>query len=212
MRTYGYQAIRSAYDNYIKTGNRDYYNRLVSMYDVQHIEANNRLDMLQRHGYDYYAYDNAVSYNRSEHGGHRYKDINNIDTIEELFRATISANKFLKQASSTVSGQKNIIDMRLASFANVGINIDKRRAKGFLKFLSQESVQDLLEIVADSYKIVDRLYGLYKKGGNAKKQLKKALDDFNKFEDDGYRYLQFDELMDKIVEIEDRYHATSDYR
>lgn len=136
--------------------------------------ANSRLLRLERKGYDYYAYDRASEFNR-EKGRRRFSTT--LDNPIDLYEQMLELRAFLNARSSTITGQKAIIKERKEAFSEMGIDIPRGEEKDFLRFLGNQDVREMIDLVGSSRlgglsgELVEAIAGAWKGGLNQKKIL-----------------------------------------
>lgn len=171
--------IRSLYADY-KSGDWSVIDELRDINAILSKRANTRLSSLEEKGYDYYAYDIAVHYTQQKYGKRRFTTSKKIlSDVDELYDNILEVNRFLRSESSTISGQKRIEKERIASFRDMGLEINVGEERDFLRFLGTEDARGVFEIVGNkkrggmSGEIVDIIAGQWK-GELNKKRIREA--------------------------------------
>lgn len=175
------QEIRNLVKKAMK-GNGEAQASLVSQNDFLTMKVNRQLGRLERHHFDYYAYDDIVAFTQTEYDTNR---LLNSEKLEydwyNIGRQMEFAEKFLKRESSTVEGQRAILERRIETFKEKEIlpkDISRQRAKNFLKFLANEEVAQISENYGNSETVIEMMYGAYNKKKNTKH---KMLSEFQKY-------------------------------
>lgn len=179
IKNYTIDYIRSLYADY-KSGDWSVIDELRDINAILSKRANTRLSSLEEKGYDYYAYDTAVHYTQQKYGKRRFTTSKKIlSDVDELYDNILEVNRFLRSESSTISGQKRIEKERIASFRDMGLEINVGEERDFLRFLGTEDVRGVFEIVGNkkrggmSGEIVDIIAGQWK-GELNKKRIRDA--------------------------------------
>lgn len=135
------------------------YNRRISS------QANTRLSRLEKADLDYYAYDRATSFTKQEYNSSRFStDKAKLSNLDDLYAQIVEVETFLKAPTSTVSGQKSIIDARISYFREQGVNIPKGSEREFIDFIASETFQELKENYVASDQLIDDFGQLFEKG------------------------------------------------
>lgn len=162
------------------------YNRILSK------RANQRMLNLEKAGYDFYAYDIAITYVETTYDRERFPTSKKLlPDINALIKQIRVMHKFLSSKSSTISGQKAIERERLEEFRDL-FDIPEGTAKEFLRFLGSDTVKHVFDITGISGEIYENMAKTVADAKNKRKELrrlKRLFDNYRKGE------LTYDELM-----------------
>ena len=183
-------------------GNREAQASLISKNDVLTTQVNRQLRRLEKHHFDYYAYDDIVAFTQTEYDTNR---LLNSEKLEydwyNIGRQIEHSEKFLRRESSTVEGQRAILNKRIDRFKEMEIfpeNISQAKAKNFLRFLANEEIAQISEAYGNSETVIEMLYGAYTKPKNTKQKMLKEFQKYLSGEE------TFDITMERLgVNIED---------
>ena len=141
-------------------------------------KSNARLLRLEKSGYDYFAYDLAMSYTKPAYGTNRFKT-GGFETPKDIRRQIFQMETFLEKKSSTVKGAKQIERDRLDRFRDnfnilkpnqkltvrVGhepIVMSDKQLSEFLKFIGKKPIRKLItDNIKGSGDMIDLLRGKY---------------------------------------------------
>lgn len=163
-------------------GNREAQASLVSQNDFLAMKVNRQLKRLEKHNFDYYAYNDIVAFTQTEYDTNRLLNSEKLEyDWHNIGRQMEISEKFLRRESSTVEGQRAILNRRIDTFKRMDIfpeNISNAKAKNFLRFLANEEVAQISEVYGNSETVIEMLYGAYNKTKNTKR---KMLAEFQKY-------------------------------
>ena len=177
MREYTRQDINHLVRESYK-GNKEALNSLKEYNAYLAKKSNARLIRLEKAGYDYFAYDLAMSYTKPAYGTNRFKT-GGFETPKDIRRQIFQMETFLEKKSSTIKGAKQIERDRLDRFrdnfniarpnqknVNTGgyepLTMSDNELKGFLKFIGKKPIRKLItENIKGSGDMIDILRGKY---------------------------------------------------
>lgn len=166
--------------------------------------ANQRMLRLERSGLDYYAYDRASAFLKTEMMRNRFPESVKTMDAGDIVRSIEEAQKFLSSPTSLVSEQKKIREARLEGFKSANIEVPEDQADKLMRFLGSEGVKamwnKLSSVVESSEEIVNLING--------------ALAMSHTYADIYYQFLKFDageitydELVDRLESKHKGRHA-----
>ena len=164
------------------------------------LEANKRLEKLERHGYKLYAYDLATTYTKTAYKSNRFKGTEITDP-KDLRRQIRQMQVFLDKRTSLVAGQKEVEKARIEKFKEnpVFAKWDSRKIKSFIKFLGDKNTRQLVDHNSRvSGEQVDRLWGAFQntKREELDKMIQRYIDSENGITDvSDEDFLGYDELI-----------------
>lgn len=182
------------------SGDARAYNRLRLENEVLAKRANTRLSALEKAGRAYYAYERAVGYTTTEYGRKRFTVSQKLlGDPQALSKNIMELRTFLGAETSTISGQKRVIQKRIKTFKELGIELPQGREDDFLRWLGNSSLQDALSTVGHgtitSGELVEILVGSYdaiRVNRQVRVKVEKMLDQFVNNE------IAYDEVTDYI--------------
>lgn len=143
--------------------------------------ANQRMLRLERSGLDYYAYDRASEFLKTEMMRNRFPEsVKSMDPTD-IVRSIEEAQKFLSSPTSLVSEQKKIRKARLEGFRSANIEVPDDQVDTLMRFLGSqgmEGVWNKASSVESSEEIVNLING--------------ALAKSHTYADIYYQFLRFD--------------------
>ena len=165
--------------------------------------ANQRMLRLERSGLDYYAYDRASEFLKTEMMRNRFPEsVKSMDTAD-IVRSIEEAQKFLSSPTSLVSEQKKIRKNRLEGFKAANIEVPEDQVDTLMRFLGSqgmEAVWNKASSVESSEEIVNLING--------------ALAKSHTYADIYYQFLRFDsgeitydDLVDRLESKHTGRHA-----
>ena len=165
--------------------------------------ANQRMLRLERSGLDYYAYDRASEFLKTEMMRNRFPEsVKSMDT-GDIVRSIEEAQKFLSSPTSLVSEQKKIRKNRLEGFKAANIEVPDDQVDALMRFLGSqgmEGVWNKASSVESSEEIVNLING--------------ALAKSHTYADIYYQFLRFDsgeitydDLVDRLESKHTGRHA-----
>ena len=184
------------------SGNKDSLQTLQAQARKLGKRANQRMLRLERAGLDYYAYDRASEFLKTEMMRNRFPEsVKTMDTTD-IVRSIEEAQKFLSSKSSLVSEQKKIRENRLEGFKSANIEVPEDQVDTLMRFLGSEGVKAMWNklSVESSEEIVNLING--------------ALAKSHTYADIYYQFLKFDageitydELVDRLESKHTGRHA-----
>lgn len=124
--------------------------------------ANQRMLRLERSGLDYYAYDRASEFLKTEMMRNRFPEsVKSMDTAD-IVRSIEEAQKFLSSKTSLVSEQKKIRKNRLEGFKNANIEVPEDQVDKLMRFLGSEGMKNVwskVSSVESSEEIINLING-----------------------------------------------------
>lgn len=132
-------------------------------------EANNRLEILERHGYKLYAYQLATSYTKTAYNSNRFKGIELTDP-KDLRKQIMQMKRFLDKRTSQLVGQQEVEKARIETFMKRPefAKWGPRKIKRFLKWLGDTTARDIIdEHTFESGENITRLFGAFNKSKRA---------------------------------------------
>lgn len=165
--------------------------------------ANQRMLRLERSGLDYYAYDRASEFLKTEMMRNRFPEsVKSMDTAD-IVRSIEEAQKFLSSPTSLVSEQKKIRKNRLEGFKAANIEVPEDQVDTLMRFLGSqgmEAVWNKASSVETSEEIVNLING--------------ALAKSHTYADIYYQFMRFDageitydDLVDRLESKHTGRHA-----
>ena len=143
--------------------------------------ANQRMLRLERSGLDYYAYDRASEFLKTEMMRNRFPESVKTMDAGDIVRSIEEAQKFLSSPTSLVSEQKKIRKNRLEGFKAANIKVPDDQVDALMRFLGSqgmEAVWNKASSVESSEEIVNLING--------------ALAKSHTYADIYYQFLRFD--------------------
>lgn len=141
--------------------------------------ANARLLSLERKGLTKNAYRVATRYTQATRGRNRFSEAYLKSAEISYLREDIeNLRVFLKSATSTVSGYKQLKKERIARFRQKGLKIDDEDQ--FYRFLNSKIYKDLANKLISSDKLIEFYDDVVDSGKHEMKDLKEALEEFKK--------------------------------
>lgn len=128
--------------------------------------ANQRMLRLERSGLDYYAYDRASEFLKTEMMRNRFPESVKSMDAADIVRSIEEAQKFLSNPSSLVSEQKKIRKNRLEGFRSANIEVPEDQVDSLMRFLGSagmEAVWNKASSVESSEEIVNLINGALSK-------------------------------------------------
>ena len=176
------------------SGNKDLLQILQAQARKLGKRANQRMLRLERSGLDYYAYDRASEFLKTEMMRNRFPE--SVKTMDptDIVRSIEEAQKFLSSKTSLVSEQKKIREARLEGFKAANIEVPEDQVDTLMRFLGSEGMEAVwnkASSVESSEEIVNLING--------------ALAKSHTYADIYYQFLRFDageitydELVDRL--------------
>lgn len=144
------------------SGNKDSLQTLQAQARKLGKRANQRMLRLERSGLDYYAYDRASEFLKTEMMRNRFPEsVKSMDTAD-IVRSIEEAQKFLSSPTSLVSEQKKIRKNRLEGFKAANIEVPEDQADKLMRFLGSEgmkAVWNKVSSVESSEEIINLING-----------------------------------------------------
>lgn len=182
--------------DYQDTHTRESYNTLVNYINEIVSEVNKNLQELEDEGYDYGAYDYAITFANTQFNSNRFPNARRINIDDAMFEAEIGI-AFLNKPSSTVEQQKLTEKKRLNSIRGIkvivgtddnGQPIYKNPFKGkrtktltdFLKWLGRnEGATKFVNDYGNSNLSLETVFDMYQKNINNLENLESMFEEFN---------------------------------
>lgn len=181
-----------------KKGDNDARDAIVAQNKKMAKRSNTRIDALEKANLDYYAYDKATGYTLNAYNSRRFSTSKKkLADIEDFANNIRYAQEFLSKETSTIKGQKKVIQKRLDTFDKMGITFrDNDKKEDFLRFLGEEDIAKLIKTrnKYDSDQLVELIKGAYTDNRSVEK-MRKIADDFNN------EKLAYDELLDELEKM-----------
>lgn len=164
--------------------------------------ANQRMLRLERSGLDYYAYDRASEFLKTEMMRNRFPEWVKTMDPTDIVRSIEEAQKFLSSKTSLVSEQKKILKSRLEGFRSANIEVPEDQVDSLMRFLGSEGMEAVWNkaSVESSEEIVNLING--------------ALAKSHTYADIYYQFLRFDvgeitydDLVDRLESKHTGRHA-----
>lgn len=165
--------------------------------------ANQRMLRLERSGLDYYAYDRASEFLKTEMMRNRFPESVKSMDAADIVRSIEEAQKFLSSKTSLVSEQKKIRDARLEGFRSANIEVPEDQVEALMRFLGSEGMEGVwnkASSVESSEEIVNLING--------------ALAKSHTYADIYYQFMRFDageitydDLVDRLESKHTGRHA-----
>lgn len=185
------------------SGNKDSLQTLQAQARKLGKRANQRMLRLERSGLDYYAYDRASEFLKTEMMRNRFPEwVKSMDP-RDIVRSIEEAQKFLSSPTSLVSEQKKIREARLEGFRSANIEVPDDQVDTLMRFLGSqgmEAVWNKASSVESSEEIVNLING--------------ALAKSHTYADIYYQFLRFDsgeitydDLVDRLESKHTGRHA-----
>lgn len=185
------------------SGNKDSLQTLQAQARKLGKRANQRMLRLERSGLDYYAYDRASEFLKTEMMRNRFPEsVKSMDPTD-IVRSIEEAQKFLSSPTSLVSEQKKIRKNRLEGFKAANIEVPEDQVDTLMRFLGSqgmEAVWNKASSVESSEEIVNLING--------------ALAKSHTYADIYYQFLKFDageitydDLVDRLESKHTGRHA-----
>lgn len=151
-------------------GDEDAQRVLTLINDKSKVEVNRRLRALERGNWDYYAYTSITNFTETMYGTTRLKSTKELDyDWENVMLQIKQAKHFMSLKSSTVAGQREIVERRRATMIEEGIitkSTSLRKVKNFLRWLSQDVGSEIMELYGTSGTNMKMLFVAYDKAKN----------------------------------------------
>lgn len=185
------------------SGNKDSLQTLQAQARKLGKRANQRMLRLERSGLDYYAYDRASEFLKTEMMRNRFPE--SVKTMDptDIVRSIEEAQKFLSSPTSLVSEQKKIRKNRLEGFKAANIEVPEDQVDALMRFLGSQGMKDVwnkASSVESSEEIVNLING--------------ALAKSHTYADIYYQFLRFDsgeitydDLVDRLESKHTGRHA-----
>lgn len=185
------------------SGNKDLLQILQAQARKLGKRANQRMLRLERSGLDYYAYDRASEFLKTEMMRNRFPEsVKSMDPTD-IVRSIEEAQKFLSSKTSLVSEQKKIREARLEGFRSANIEVPDDQVDTLMRFLGSEGMEAVwnkASSVESSEEIVNLING--------------ALAKSHTYADIYYQFLRFDageitydDLVDRLESKHTGRHA-----
>lgn len=185
------------------SGNKDSLQTLQAQAHKLGKRANQRMLRLERSGLDYYAYDRASEFLKTEMMRNRFPEsVKSMDPTD-IVRSIEEAQKFLSSKTSLVSEQKKIRKNRLEGFKSANIEVPEDQVDKLMRFLGSqgmEAVWNKASSVESSEEIVNLING--------------ALAKSHTYADIYYQFMRFDageitydDLVDRLESKHTGRHA-----
>lgn len=144
------------------SGNKDSLQTLQAQARKLGKRANQRMLRLERSGLDYYAYDRASEFLKTEMMRNRFPESVKTMDAADIVRSIEEAQKFLSSPTSLVSEQKKIREARLEGFKSANIEVPEDQVDTLMRFLGSqgmEAVWNKASSVESSEEIVNLING-----------------------------------------------------
>lgn len=185
------------------SGNKDSLQTLQAQARKLGKRANQRMLRLERSGLDYYAYDRASEFLKTEMMRNRFPEsVKSMDPTD-IVRSIEEAQKFLSNKTSLVSEQKKIREARLEGFRSAKIEVPDDQVDALMRFLGSEGMKGVwnkASSVESSEEIVNLING--------------ALAKSHTYADIYYQFMRFDageitydDLVDRLESKHTGRHA-----
>lgn len=185
------------------SGNKDSLQTLQAQARKLGKRANQRMLRLERSGLDYYAYDRASEFLKTEMMRNRFPESVKSMDAADIVRSIEEAQKFLSSPTSLVSEQKKIRKNRLEGFRSANIEVPDDQVDTLMRFLGSqgmEGVWNKASSVESSEEIVNLING--------------ALAKSHTYADIYYQFMRFDageitydDLVDRLESKHTGRHA-----
>ena len=185
------------------SGNKDSLQTLQAQARKLGKRANQRMLRLERSGLDYYAYDRASEFLKTEMMRNRFPESVKSMDAADIVRSIEEAQKFLSSPTSLVSEQKKIRKNRLEGFKAANIEVPDDQVDTLMRFLGSqgmEGVWNKASSVESSEEIVNLING--------------ALAKSHTYADIYYQFMRFDageitydDLVDRLESKHTGRHA-----
>lgn len=185
------------------SGNKDSLETLQAQARKLGKRANQRMLRLERSGLDYYAYDRASEFLKTEMMRNRFPESVKSMDAADIVRTIEEAQKFLSSKTSLVSEQKKIREARLEGFRSANIEVPEDQVDTLMRFLGSEGMEAVwnkASSVESSEEIVNLING--------------ALAKSHTYADIYYQFLRFDageitydDLVDRLESNHTGRHA-----
>lgn len=165
--------------------------------------ANQRMLRLERAGLDYYAYDRASEFLKTELMRNRFPESVKTMDPEDIVRSVQEAQKFLASRNSLVSEQKKIRQARLEGFKEANIEVPEDKVDDLMRFLGSEGMEHVWS-KASSVETSEEVVNLINTALNQKHTYADIFLQFMRFDAGEITY---DELADRLESTKKGRHA-----
>ena len=185
------------------SGNKDALQTLQAQARKLGKRANQRMLRLERSGLDYYAYDRASEFLKTEMMRNRFPESVKSMDAADIVRSIEEAQKFLSSPSSLVSEQKKIRKNRLEGFKSANIEVPEDQVDTLMRFLGSEGVKAVwnkVSSVESSEEIINLINGALAKSHT-------YADIYYQFMKFDAREITYDDLVDRLESKHTGRHA-----